>query len=160
MHVCICMWLPSSLWVHTKAIGPVSTTSFLRQGLSFKLKLTNLDRLVPRASGTCLSVTLLVSQTVCLHTWFVFGCWGSKLKSSCLCGRHWTYWAVLNSLFICVFLGNSVALVSLDSSVFHSVFKVSVSGHVYLSLSLSGWLGRVPVISTWQGPGTGEMVFL
>ena len=91
MPVCICMWLPSSLWVHTKAIGPVSTTSFLRQGLSFKLKLTNLARLDPRASGTCLSVTLLVLQTVCFHTWFVFGCWCSKLKFSCLCGRHWTY---------------------------------------------------------------------
>lgn len=99
-------------------------------------------------------------QCASIHTWFVFGCWGSKLKSSCLCGRHWTYWAVLNSLFICVFLGNSAAQVSLDSSVFHSVFKVSVSGHIYLSLSLSGWLGRVLVIATWQGPGTGEMVFL
>lgn len=86
MHVCVCVWLPPFLWAHTKAIGPISTTSFLRQGLSFRLKLTNLARLVAQqTSGTCLSVTLLVLQTVCLDTWFVFGCWGSKLKSCCLC---------------------------------------------------------------------------
>lgn len=96
-------------------------------------------------------------QCASLDTWFVFGCWGSKLKSCCLCDSLSRLEFLVRLCFLRSFCRTSFSQLQ---CLLLSVCKVSVSGRVYLPFSLSGWLGRGLVIATWQGPGPGEMIFI
>lgn len=94
-YVCTCKYMHVCVWVHVHASGGqrstvaliphCSSSYFLRQDLPWTLELTDSGRLrVAELQGPS-----------CLQHWgywgtpsFEHGCWGCKLSSLRLCGRH------------------------------------------------------------------------